>query len=120
MSLNDLMISDVADVFMQTEDFAEQIIRYVGGDVGHIKHITGIVTWYPTVPEMNGGRATRRRGEVMLSSDVEISVTDALKIGEDRAEVEAVGPSQDGAQVVYVVQQIPQTKGAAPLRTGGF
>lgn len=120
MTLSDLMQSDVTDVFMNTDDFAETILRYVNGDPDNTCQVTAIVSWYPTVPEMSGGRATKRRGEMLISSDDAVTKKDSFKIGDDRAEVEAVGPKQDGAQIVYLVQEIRETRGAVPVRTGGL
>ena len=118
MSLHDLIASDVADVFLVTDDFATQIRRYIEGDQDHQVIVTGIVTWYPTMDEDGRGRATKRRGEILLSSSLNLSMKDAFAIGSDVVQVESIGPKQDGAQVVTITQTLPETRGAKPIRTG--
>jgi hypothetical protein len=43
---------------------------------------------------------------------------DAFVIGSDLVQVEAIGPKQDGAQLVTITQTIPETRGAKTVRTG--
>ena len=118
MSLNDLIASDVADVFLVADDFATQMRRYVDGNQDQQVIVTGIVTWYPTIDEDGRGRATKRRGEIIFSSDLNVTTRDAFMIGNDFVQVEAVGPKQDGALVVTITQTLPETRGAKPMRTG--
>lgn len=118
MSLHDLIASDVADVFLVADDFATQIRRYVNGDQDHQVIVTGVVTWYPTVDEDGRGRATKRRGEIMFSSTLNLTMKDAFVIGSDLVQVEALGPKQDGAQIVTITQTLPETRGAKTVRTG--
>lgn len=118
MSLHDLIASDVADVFLVADDFATQIRRYVNGDQDQQVIVTGVVTWYPTVDEDGRGRATKRRGEIMFSSTLNLTIKDAFVVGSDLVQVEAIGPKQDGAQIVTITQTIPETRGAKTVRTG--
>jgi hypothetical protein len=118
MSLHDLIASDVADVFLVTDDFATQIRRYINGDQDHQAIVTGIVTWYPTMDEDGRGRATKRRGEIMFSSSLNLTMKDAFAIGADVVQVEAISQKQDGTQVVTITQTLPETRGAKPIRTG--
>ena len=118
MSLHDLIASDVADVFLVADDFATQIRRYVNGDQDQQVIVTGVVTWYPTVDEDGRGRATKRRGEIMFSSTLNLTIKDAFVIGPDLVQIEAIGPKQDGAQIVTITQTLPETRGAKTVRTG--
>lgn len=118
MSLHDLIASDVADVFLVADDFATQIRRYVNGDQDQQVIVTGVVTWYPTVDEDGRGRATKRRGEIMFSNTLNLTMKDAFVIGSDLVQVEAIGPKQDGAQIVTITQTLPETRGAKTVRTG--
>lgn len=118
MSLHDLIASDVADVFLVADDFATQIRRYANGDQDQQAIVTGVVTWYPTVDEDGRGRATKRRGEIMFSSTLNLTMKDAFVIGSDLVQVEAIGPKQDGAQIVTITQTLPETRGAKTVRTG--
>ena len=118
MSLHDLIASDVADVFLVADDFATQIRRYIDGNQDQQVLVTGIVTWYPTMDEDGRGRATKRRGEIIFSSTLNLPMKDAFVIGSDLVQVEAIGPKQDGAQLVTITQTIPETRGAKTVRTG--
>lgn len=120
MSLSQLIDEHVSAVFLNTNHFAESIKLLKGGDAGRISSVTGIVTWYQTTPELQNGQATHRRGEVLFSSSVNITTDDALKIGDERANVETVGPDENGMIKVGISQRLPKVKGAAPLRTGGY
>lgn len=116
MSLNDLMASDVADVFLQVDDFAEVILRYAGGERDRFEQVTGIVTWSPTVVTDTRGRGYTRRCELFLNDSVTVAASDAFKIGQRRCEVEAIDEAQDGARVVHLVHYESETKG---LRRAG-
>ena len=118
MSLRDLIASDVTDVFLDLDDFAVQVRRYVNGNESEQQILTGIVTWFPTEPAEERGRGTRRRGEIILSSSATVTVHDAFRIGADLAQVEAVSQKQDGAVVVSITQTIPEMRGGKTLRTG--
>jgi hypothetical protein len=118
MKLSEVIASDVSDVFLDLDDFAVQVRRYVNGNDGEQQILTGIVTWYPTEPIEERGRATRRRGEILLSSSATVTVQDAFRIGADLAQVEAVSQRQDGAIVVNITQTIPEMRGGKTLRTG--
>ena len=120
MTLHTLMASDVTAVFLQVDDFAEQIVRYIGGVEAQASTITGIVTWKDAErSDSDRGRATVRRGEVMFSSSTTVDMSDALKIGGIRCEIETVGPVQDGAFMVGIIRRDAQTRGAAIQRNNG-
>lgn len=116
MSLSDLIAADVAGVFLNADDFAVEVRQYVGGESSNQRRLTGIVTWYPTAEMDDRGRATKRRGELLLSSDAVVTVRDAFRIGDDLAQVEAIDQKQDGALIVRLTQTIPETRGAKPVR----
>lgn len=119
-TLAEIMASDVNDVFLDTDEHAVSMLHLIGGDDGNISQVVGIITWHPTVPELDGGRATRRTGEIWLVDSVSVTVRDAFKIGANRVEVSAVGPKQHGGQVISIVQKLTETKGSAPVRNGGL
>lgn len=112
------MQTDVDSVFFATDDFAEVIKRYIGGEKGAVEFVTALVTWNPTGEAYERDRATRRTGELLLKDSQSVTVADTFKVGTDRIQVTAVGPIQDGARTVYFSQYIPEIKGGAPLRTG--
>ena len=116
MSLHDMISADVSAVFLNSDDFAVEVRQLVGGDVSTQKRLTGIVTWYATTEMDDRGRATKRRGELLLSSSVAVTVRDAFRIGDDLAQVEAVDQRQDGAVIVRLTQTIPETRGAKTVK----
>ena len=120
MSLKTLIEEHVTSVFLNTDHFAEQIVRYTGGIEAQASTITGIVTWKDDErSDSDRGRATVRRGEVMFSSGITVDMSDALKIGGVRCEIETVGPVQDGAFIVGIIRREAQTRGAAIQRNNG-
>ena len=118
-TLKDLMASDVTDVFLDTDEFAEQVIRYAGGNVnGRAVTLLAVVTWHPTVTDYSSGRATERTGELMVAAGDTWKVTDAVKIGTQMVQVQTIGPEQYGKQTIGFIQRIPETKGWKPLSDG--
>lgn len=111
MSLADQITSDVADVFLVTDDFAEVVRRYAGGDVSKSSAVTAIVTWQPVQVSTDRGRAYTQEAELLISSDVTISETDAFAIGSRRCEVISVTESDDGVKTVMVKYNKPAEKG---------
>lgn len=119
MSLADLIVSDVTDVLINTDDFATQILRYVGGnEQGRPTRISAVVTWYPAQTDYDQGRATIRRGAMVVSSTIGVTVKDSFRIGDELVQVDTIGPVLEGAQTVSFVQRLPESKGAKPLHTG--
>lgn len=118
MSLSDLIVSDVADVFLDTDDFASTIIRYIGGDVGNTSTFTGIVTMDGTNINDGRGRGYDHMASLVLSSSVTIEVGDAIKHGDERYEVKTVGEIEHGMRTVTLLRYQPDTKGGKVFRTG--
>lgn len=116
MSLSDMISADVSAVFLDSDDFAVEVRQYVNGESSSQRRHTAIVTWYPTAEMDDRGRATKRRGELLLSSDAVVTVRDAFRIGDDLVQVEAIDAKQDGALLVRITQTLPETRGAKPVR----
>lgn len=116
MSLSDMISADVSAVFLNSDDFAVEVRQYVNGESSSQRKHTAIVTWYSTAEMDDRGRATKRRGELLLSSDAVVTVRDAFRIGDDLVQVEAVDAKQDGALLVRITQTLPETRGAKPVR----
>ncbi len=111
MTLKSQIQSDVDTVFLSTSDFAEQIIRYVGGDEGNVQALTGVVTL--EVPEKSdeSGRSYVQTGMVMIADSVTVTTQDALQIRGSRYEVNAVGVADFGAIELTVTRKIADIKG---------
>ena len=118
MSLANQILSDVDDVFLNLDDFAETIIRYIGGDVGNISSFTGIVTVEQTQVNDGRGRGFDHMASLVLSSDVTIAVGDAIKHGDERYEVKTVGDPEHGMRTCHLVRYQPEVKGGKIFRNG--
>lgn len=118
MTLKSLMASDVPDVFLQTDDFADTIIRYVGGDAGNVKTFVGIVTLHPAMTNHERGRGTDQTADLVLSSDIPLCSGDAIKFGDERYEVKAVGDPEHGMKTASLLRYIPEVRGGKVLRSG--
>ena len=104
MSLNDLMLTDVADVFMQDDDFASSILRYVNGDSGNIRSITGIVTLQePYIDDMRG-RGRIHKGQVDVAEATAIAANDAVLFANNRFEVESVSDPVHGMKTAQITR----------------
>jgi hypothetical protein len=114
--LNTLISEHMSSVFLNTDHFAETMTRYAGGVEAQSSTITGMVTWEKVAQDDTRGRATMVRGEVIVSADTEISISDALVINDAVYSIDGVSPAQDGAMLVSVLRRLPETKGARPLR----
>lgn len=111
MSLADLIASDVDDVFLVTDDFAETMLRYAGGDRDNTTSVTGVVTWAPTVPSDTRGKGYVRRGELLLNDSVTVTAADAFLINERRYEVESLDDPQYGSRIVRLIRYESEAKG---------
>ena len=118
MTLASQILADVDDVFLQLDDFASQVIRYVGGDSGNSKAITGVVTLGGVSTNDGRGRGYDHDATMLLNSDVAITVGDAIKHGDDRYEVKHVGDPQYGMRTVTLRRYQPEVKGGKLFRTG--
>ena len=120
MSLKDLMISDVADVFMQTDDFASSVSRLVGGDEGNIRLITGIVGEDTAAPDDQRGRGYSHFRMFDFAATATLTELDAIKIGDLRYGVESITDPVDGMRTAKLTRYQPETKGGKHLRAGDF
>lgn len=111
MTLRDLIASDVDDVFLQLDDFAETVVRYAGGDRGRASMLTAVVTWQPTVKNETKGQGYVRRAELLLNDDVTITTTDAFSVAGLRMEVEAIDRKDHGSQTIMLVSYEQEAKG---------
>ena len=120
MTLSDDMKTHVDTVFLNVDDFAETVTRHIAGNNADTETFPGVITWVTTQEEYSRGRANMRTGEMMVSDSVTVTVKDALVIDGYETQIVAVGPVQDGAYMVTVKQYLPESKGAAPVRTGAI
>ena len=114
MSLNQLIDRHVETVFFNTDHFAEQILRYVGGDTGNIAKITGIIDVLPPVIDDMRGRGYIHEGTIELPESVEIFAGDAIYFNGHRYEVKAPQDAIHGMKTVPIVRYQSEHAGQAP------
>ena len=118
MTLKTTIAGHVSSVFLNSNHFAETVLRYVGGIKGRMEQVTALLDWDSTNTAYERDRATRRVSSLMVISTQAVTVKDVFKVNGDIISVASVGPVQDGAIIVQLNQYVPQVKGGTPLRTG--
>ena len=118
MTLAAQMIADVSTVFMNTDDFASSVIRYIGGDVSNTRSITAIVTLSPVQENSDRGRGYMHRATMDLSEDVVLTTADAIKYDGDRYEIEGIGAAEHGMRTVSLIRYQPEVRGGKVFRNG--
>lgn len=116
MTLSSLISSDVASVFLNTDEFAETVTRYIGGDPGYTQSLTSVVTLDQPEFETSRGRGFEIRGTALFDDAATLNQADALLIRGERYEVRTVKPAAFGVIEVTVVRYVPDAKG---VRTAG-
>lgn len=118
MSLNDLIISDVDDVFLQIDDFAETCQRFVGGDEGNIRSIVGIPGDDMTATDDVRGRGYTHSRTFDFAETSTLTQSDAIRIGSLRYEVVHVSDPMQGMRVAKLARTQQEVKGGRVFRTG--
>jgi hypothetical protein len=120
MPLSQLIEEHVTSVFMNTEHFASTVLRYIDGDSSNIAQIVAVVNVTNSTFEDQRGRGYAHRAEMFLASSITLNPSDAIKYGDNRYEIEAIGDEEHGMRVVKLIRYQPETRGAKPIRTGGL
>ena len=112
MTLASQILTDVSEVFLNTDDFAEPVYRLEGGDVGSQTTIAAAVVRLkdPEIVESKG-RGTIIKADVLLPEAQIILFGDALLIGGLRYEVVHVSDPQHGMKTASVTRYSGQTVG---------
>lgn len=120
MTFRDLITSDVTTVFLDVDDFAEAMLRFVGGDPANGKSFVGVAGDDVAVPDSDHGRGYTHSRTVEFAATATLSPTDALKIGSLVYQVESITDPVHGMQSAKLVRYEPETKGAKYVRRGGL
>ena len=118
MTLAAQILTDVDDVFFQEDDFAETVLRYVGGDDGSASSIVAAFGADVVEPDDMRGRGYVHRIPMNIKEAVTISESDAIKYAGNRYEVENIGEVQHGMRMVQLIRYQPESQGVRPLKTG--
>ena len=118
MSLHDLMISDVSDVFIQTDDFADVCRRYKNGERTDGANFNGIITPLDADPTDAYGKGKIQRATLVCSESIKFKEKDAISHNGFRYEVDGVSDPEHGMQTISLVRYVGEERGARQLRTG--
>lgn len=118
MSLKTLIISDVSDVFLQIDDFAETCQRFVGGDEGNIRTIVGIPGDDMAATDDVRGRGYTHSRTFDIAETSTLTEADAIRIGSLRYEVVHVSDPSQGMKTARLARTQQEVKGGRVFRTG--
>lgn len=118
MTLAAQILTDVTDVFFREDDFAETVLRYVGGNAGMASSI--VATFGADVVESDDmrGRGYVHRIPMNIKEAVTISESDAIKYAGNQYQIESIGEVQHGMRMVQLIRYQPESQGGRPLKTG--
>lgn len=118
MTLKQLIETHVSTVFLNTDRFAFQIIRYVGGDEGNVKTFDGIPGDDMAAVDDGRGRGYTHVRSLDFASAVQLNEGDAVKVGEFRYEVKEITDPVHGMRTAKLTRYQAEVKGAKVLRNG--
>lgn len=117
MSLPEIAAAHVDSVFFNTAHHAETLTRNVDGKNDQTESFPAIVDWIVETDDTRG-QASYRRGVVGIPDSKTVTVRDSIMLGGYTAEITHPPTTQNGMTVFRVLQYLPETKGARPVRTG--
>lgn len=109
MTLKEQIVDDVGDVFLDTDDFAEQVTRYPSGDTGSGVAVTAI--WFESSQsrDRSAGDETDRSGELSIASSVTVTITDTWLIASEVWQTKTIGFIDGGMRVLTLTRQDKRT-----------
>lgn len=120
MTLKATIEAHVSSVFMNTDHFALSCPRYVAGDPGNIKLITGVPgDDRPATSDMFGRGYTHMRTFDFAKTSV-LEEKDSVVVGELRYEVVHITDPDLGMRTATLGRYQPETKGGKYVRKGSF
>lgn len=118
MTLRDLIASDVDDIFLDVDDFAETLIRYAGGREGKASTFVGVFSNGMAAVDEDKGYGIRYDASIFVSSTTDVVANDTVRRGEVWWEVDRVSQPEDGGQTIYLTRYEPIRRGVKNLRNG--
>lgn len=112
------MREHVSTVFMNTDHFAETHKRFVGGDEGDIRSITGIPGDDMAATEDVRGRGYTHTRTFDIAEGTALFEKDAIKIGSLRYEVDVITDPVLGMRTAKLVRTQQEVKGGRVFRNG--
>lgn len=117
MTLASLIVSDVGDVVLNTDDFAETIKRRVEDGRGNrVSDVIAIVTWDPALPNATEGkREAVIKATLLIASGLVPApkMSDRWEIGGVTYSTTAILPAQYGMQNVMIEQRSGDMRGGS-------
>ena len=114
------MREHVSTVFMNTDHFAESCKRYILGDPGNIKVITGIPGDDRSATEDMVGRGYTHVRTFDFAETATLEEKDSVIVGELRYEVVHITDPDLGMRTATLGRYQPETKGGKYIRKGSF
>jgi hypothetical protein len=118
MSLRDLLRTDISEVFLDTEEFADTVRRYRDGDLTNGVDFAGIVSVLGSDTSEHIGRGTIFRASLMCSASADIRVKDRLRHNGFDYEIETVSDPEHGCKTASMIRYASEFRGAKLLRNG--
>jgi hypothetical protein len=118
MTLSSMISADVADVFLNTDDFADTVRRYRNGDLKDGADFVAVVTISGADTSEHVGRGTIVRASLVCAESIDIRATDKVRHNGIDYEVENVGDAEHGMRTVSMVRYSGEFRGAKSLRNG--
>ena len=118
MSLSDMIATDVSDVFLQTDDFADTVRRYRNGDLKDGIDFVAVVTVSGADTSEHLGRGTIVRASFVCAEAADIRATDKVRHNGIDYEVENVSDPEHGMKTVTMQRYGGEFRGAKLLRNG--
>jgi hypothetical protein len=120
VSLSDLISADVTNVIFNTSDFAESVVREVGGDPDVDQAVSTAIVYKADVETTNEmGKAVVAEWRMDLPGTVEVEQDDIYVIGSERFRVSDVDDVENGVihcRLVRLNDKWTEAKGVRFLR----
>ena len=120
MTLRSQIIADVSTVFLDEDGFAEPCKRYVLGDPGNVKLITGIPGDDRSATEDMVGRGYTHVRTFDFAETATLEEKDSVVVGDLRYEVVHITDPDLGMRTATLGRYQPETKGGKYIRKGSF
>lgn len=102
MRLNELIESQATTVFLNTDQFAEEVTHRPLGDDARDAAVIANVVWEQTAENQDGGVGNRLKGQLDVAGELAVDPTDRWVIDGEEYQTLTVGNPQGGLRQVTV------------------
>lgn len=122
MSLDDLIESDMDDVFLDTDDFAVTITRYPSGDTDSGESVTAVFSEFATGTaqhrDYSRGKETVRVGKLTVKSDQTVTQSDQWLINSELWQTLEIPGANFGAREIMLQRNDIQSRDTKGMGVG--